>query len=264
MPKAKEKKGNLGLVIAFLSVVIGLIILSFALKAFFVIKDSKFDGVHKFNVFLRGNNETDIVSFSPSAGSISILKLDNFIDNPAESLNVPIDGAISVKGNLNVKNLSSIFIKSEFPFDSVVKNLTSIDLIRLAFFARTVNVNAISVRELSGGLSDSQKNTMVSLSFSDPTIYQENMSVQIVNATNVNVLGAKLASFITNIGGNPILVSSSDIEQKRSKILYDGDISYTVKKLSSYFNIPAEKTDKKGIADVIIVIGDDLSDGSKF
>jgi hypothetical protein len=258
MPKKKVKQGNLKLAGIFIAVVLGLIFLSFTVKLAFVIKGSKFDGNHKFNVLFKGNNEEDIVSFSPNPRSISILKIVNPSTDLANTIAVPIDGTIKVKGDLNISDLLTILFKSEFPMGNKVGNLTFLDLFRLALFSRTVSSNTTYLREFSSNFSNAQKNTIISLTFTDPSVYEENQSIEIINATTVNGLGAKFALFITNIGGNPILISNSDNQESKSKIIYFGEESYTVKRLSAYFNIPKEKASQRGIADVIIVLGKDI------
>jgi hypothetical protein len=255
MPKTKAKQNNLQLAGIFLAVVLGLVVMSFAVKLLFVVKESKFDGSHEFNVVFTGINEQDVVSFSPQNRSISILKINNKIDNPVKALGVPVDGVIRVKGNINTKNLSTLLFKSEFPLGQKVEKLTFLDLLRLGLFSRTVVSDSVYQREFSDDLTSAQKNTLVSLTFNDPTIYEENLSIEIINAASVNGLGTKLANFITNIGGNTVLISGGDSPEDKSKIIYSGKMSYTVKRLASYFNLPKEQADKRGIADVIIIIG---------
>lgn len=258
MPKKKVKQGNLQLAGIFIAVVLGLIFLSFTVKLAFVIKSSRFDGNHKFNVLIKGNNEEDVVSFSPNPRSISILKIVNSSSDLANTLAVPIDGMIDVKGDLNIKDLVTILFKSELHLGNKVRKLTFLDLLRLILLSRTVSSSSIYLREFSNNLSNAQKDTVISLTFTDPSVYEENQSIEIINATAVNGLGAKLALFITNIGGNPILISNSDRQETTSKIIYFGQESYTVNRLSSYFNIQKEKASQKGIADVIIVVGKDI------
>lgn len=260
MPKKKAKKNNLELAGIFVAVVLGLIFLSFVVKFIFIIKDSKFDGNHKFNVLFVGKNQKDLVSFTPQSRSISILKIENPNVELSKKLDVPIDGTIILKEDLNIKNLSTTLFKSEFPLGQRVDKLTPLDLLRLALFSRTVSSDAIYTRVFSESLSDAQINTILSLTFTDPAIYEENLSIEIVNATQVNGLGAKLALLVTNIGGNPILVSNSNNPEEKSKLVYYGKETYTVDRLSSYFNLVKEKTDKQGIADVIIIIGKDIGD----
>ena len=54
-----------------------------------------------------------------------------------------------------------------------------------------------------------------------------------------------------------ILLSTSDILKDTSEIQYSDYKSYTVSKLEKLLDFKTEKISKKGISDVIIVIGKD-------
>lgn len=256
----KHNKDNLRLAGIFIAVVILLIIVSMIFKFFLVVKDSKFDATHRFIVAFLENNGTEVVSFSPQTNSISMLKVDSKlnVNNLSSELDVPVDGIIFTGDTvINAKNVSSVLLKSAFHAGYPLKNMTFVDALRLFIFSKGINLSSVYQRELSAGLSDAQKSTMLSLSFTDPTIYQENKSIQIVNAANVYGLGSRLAAFITNIGGNVILVSTSDQTMVESKIVYSGNKSYTAQKLSEFLGFPLEKTSTAGVADVTIIIGTD-------
>ena len=259
MSKKNARTGNMKLAGLFILTVLGIILLSFFFKIVFLINESKFDGFHKFNVEFIGKDETSIISFSPQAKSVSILKIPLNInrDNLAKSLAIAIDGTVLLKSDIKGKSVSAILIKSSFSFGNLFKKLTIIDLIRLTLFTRSVSANSIYEREFSLGFNDAQKSTILSLSFTDPAIYQENQSIEIINAANIYGLGGKLANLITNMGGNVILVSNANKLDSKSRIIYFGEKTYTGKKLESYLAFPLEKVDKKGIADVIIIIGTD-------
>ncbi len=259
MPK-KNKQSNLNLAAAFVLVVFGLIVLSLFVKALFVFRDSRFDGSHNFIVGFVGEKQTKIASFSPQGKTISILDVDLALDKKklSKALGVPIDGVIKLRDdNLQKEDISTVLLKSSFPFSKDVEGLTFVDTFRLSIFAKNVPSSSVYERIFPKSLNDSQKSTVLTLSFSDPTVFGENKNIQIINATDNYGLGTRLASLITNIGGNPVLVTTADEKLQKSKIIYYQDESYTVKKLSYYLDFPVEKIDEKGIADVIIVIGKD-------
>lgn len=266
MPQKNKKKSNMKLAGLFLLFVFGLIILSVVFNIIFLIKDSKFDGNHKFNIEFIANDNLSIVSFSPSTKSLTMLSIKDEGDknNIAKTLGIPIDGRIILKNNLSKNNLTLVMLKSVLPLGNKIQDLTLIDLIRLSLFSRTVPDGSFYERELSNKFNDAQKSTIVSLSFSDPAIYEENQTIEIINSAEVYGIGARLANLITHMGGSVILVSSGSKKEKTSKIMYSGELTYTVKKLSEYLNFPLEKTNKKSIADVIIIIGTDRVGGSKF
>lgn len=265
MSKKNERSNNMQLAGLFVLVVIGLIILSSIFKVIFLVKDSRFDGAHKFNVEFIGKDNVSLVSFSPQGKTISIVKMEKDAeDEYSKSFGIIVDGKIELENDLSTKNISSTLLKSAFPFGNSVKNLTVIDLTRLFLFSRTVSKNSIYERNILNQYNDVQKSTVISLSFTDPQVYQENQSIEIINATNVFGLGGRLANLVTNLGGNVILVTSEKKEINNSKISYTGEKTYTIKRLSEYLSFPLEKIDKKGIADVIIIIGKDQSETDKF
>ena len=262
----KNKKGsNLNLAIGFIGLVIFIVIISFIFKVFWVVKESQFDGTNKFNLQITDSRGTGVISFSPKEKSISILKIEeNMQGSLAKNLKVPIDGYLNLKNkNFNYSNISSSLFINIFSLPSTHINLTYFDIIRLSLFTRTVSPNFIYERKLVKEYSDLQKSTILSLTFKDPAIVAESMSIEVVNGTEVSGLGTNLANLVTNMGGNVVLVGSKDL-QKESKIIYFKKNSYTAKKLSNNLNFPLEETGSRGLADVIIIIGEDSLDRLKF
>lgn len=242
MPK-KNKQSNLNLAAAFILVVFGLIVLSLFVKALFVFRDSRFDGSHNFIVGFVGEKQTKIASFSPQGKTISILDVDLVLDRKelSKALEVPVDGVIKLgDDNLQEQDIPAVLLKSSFPFTKDVEGLTFVDTFRLSIFAKSVSSSSVYERVFPKSLNDSQKSTVLTLSFSDPTVFGENLNIQIVNATDNYGLGTRLASLVTNIGGNPVLVTTADKKSQTSKIIYYRDESYTVKKLSSYLDLRFE------------------------
>lgn len=258
--RKKQENSNLKLAGIFVVFVLGLIVLSTFFKLFLIIKSSRFDGTHNFIVNFAGEKNNRIVAFSPKNKSLSILDINNSNGNLAKSLEIPIDGKIA----LNDEKITSSLFKSILSLGKPLNNLTILDALRLLFFSETISANNINERQLSLGLNDAQKATIISLSFTDASVYQENQSIQIINAADTYGIGGRLAALITNIGGSVILVSTSDQTVQASKIVYFGDESYTVKKLSAYLGFPAEKSDNRGVADVIITIGKNAINSPRF
>jgi hypothetical protein len=254
-----KNETNLGLAGLFVLLVLGLIVLSLLLKVFFVFRDSKFDGSHNFIVGFVGPTQTKLVAFNPQNKTISTVNINASLDKNtlAKTLEIPIDGIVKVGHNIQDKDIAPLLLRSASPFSSSLDGLTFIDAFRLSVFAKSVQAGSVYDRDFSSDLNDVQKSTVLTLSFTDPTIYQENLGIQIINASDVSGVGSRLANLITNIGGSPILVTTADSPQETSKIIYYQTQSYTVKKLSAYLGFPTEESDDKGIADVIIIIGKD-------
>jgi hypothetical protein len=262
---AKTKNGkNLRLAGLFVMIVLGLIVVSVLFKLFLILRMSKFDGTHNFIVSFVENNKTQVVSFSPQNRTLSILDVDPKYKNSdlTKSLEIPIDGTV-VSQNPD-KSISSTLLESAFSLGQSLKKLTVLDAFRLFLFYKSVPQNNIYERQLSFVLNDEQKSTVITLSLTDTAIYQENQTIQVINASDVQGLGSRVAEFITNIGGNVVLVSTSDETMRSSVIAYNGNESYTVKRLSNYLGIPSKNSDQRGVADVIIMIGTDKVNSSNF
>jgi len=262
---SKTKNGsNLRLAGIFIVVVLGLIVISGLFKLVLIVKESKFDGSHNFIVSFVGKDKTQIVSFSPQSRTVSILDVESKYDKDiAKTFEIPIDGIINFQ-NPDKNNMSSVLLKSAFSLGDSLKRITVLDAFRLFLFYKTVPQNNIYERQLSSGLNDAQKSTVISLSMTDASVYQENQAIQIINASDIPGIGSRLAALITNIGGNVVLISTSDKIAKNSSIVYFGKESYTVKKMSSYLGISPENSDQRGVADVIITIGTDKADSLGF
>lgn len=259
-----KKPNNVKIAGLFVLFVLALIVISSLIKIIFIFRDSNFDGKNAFNVVVLSEESTNVISFSPPTRSISILNLDKKMDmdSASKTLKVPVDGEVLSKETATKNNLSSIFFKSILSLGNSYRQMNFADILRLFLYTRGVMPSSIYYREISNDFNEQQKSTLISLTFTDPAIYEENQSIEIVNATNVYGQGGRLASLITNIGGNVILVTSVEKGEGKSKIIYSGDKTYTVTRLAQILNYPIVKTDKKSISDVIIIIGEDNKEGN--
>ena len=266
MHRNKKQSNNLNLAAIFIGIVVFFVFLSFLFKLFFLIQQSHFDGKHSFNLEVLEDNNKSIIAFSPQDKSISILKIQNSqkINDLKTYLEVPIDGELVLKNqDFNYNQISQSLFKASFSLNKDLENLTIIDTLRLALLARSVSPNSLHQRSILQSNSQVQNANIIQLSFGDPTIKEENKSIEIINATDTFGLGLRLATLISNISGNVILVNSKGL-QKNSRIIYYGDQSYTVKRLSTYLNLPVSKSKNRGVADVIIIIGVDSLKDLKF
>lgn len=249
----KKTKGSLRAAYVFFFFVGGLILLSLFLRAAFLLKETKFDGSSHFSLEIQNDriNKIQIISFSPQSSSIGILSLDNL--NP-RTLEIPIDAKIYSSETVKSGNVKTSLLKLLLDVKDQ-KEINFIDVLKLLFFSETVKDNSISEKKIDSQTSKVNIDSVVSTFFVDPQISNENLSIEVVNSTNVSGLGNRLANYVSNMGGNVILVSTGD-EKKESEIDYTKD-SYAVDKLSSILNFKTVKMQKKSLSDVIITIGDD-------
>jgi hypothetical protein len=245
--RKKEPKNNLRLALLFAVILAFFIFISLSFRVFFLVKESKYDGQHSFNIEYRTEENTSFASFSPGNKSISVLRA-----NAAFDVQVPIDATIY--DSFNSSNISLDLIKSAINLKKS-ENLTSIDALRLAIFARSVPADFISTRELSANNSDMQNQENLLLTFNEKKLVDEGKTIEIVNATSVSGLGSRLENFISLMGGNVILVKSQ--EGGESEIRYFGEESYTLNRINEFLKFKTVKVEERDVADIVIIIGEE-------
>jgi len=264
--KSAVKKNNLKIALIFLGIFLFLIFVSLIIKLVIVFQNSKFDGSHRFTIAVSGKDNTKVISFSPQEKSISILYVDGKInENIGKFLAVPIDDYIvSDKIYISRTNITSSLFRSILDLNKLHSKLTSIDILRLLYFAKFVSLTSVYEKKISTDLDEQTRELLISSFFSDQQISVEKKRIQIINGTDITGAGNRLATVISNMGGDVVIVSTSDREEKVSKIIYSGNKSYTVDKLSSVLNFPSEKSTETSLADVIIILGKDKISEFKY
>lgn len=254
--KRQEKEKSLRLAFYFGILIIFIILVSIVFKGIDIFSKSKFDGKNRFTVAVINKNKTTLISVSPQDGSLTGLEIDGVKSlNQLNQLALPHDGYIETP--LDEPNPKSYFLKMLFKGRGVQTNLTLIDFLRLGVFSSGVNSDKLVKQKSS--IKDVELSNLASKLFVDPMIANQKISLQITNSTDVPGLGNKLARYITNIGGNVVLVNTSSSVVEKSKILYEQD-SYTLKKISKMLNIEPQKKESNSISEIIIIIGKDRED----
>ncbi len=255
--KKKKSSKNTKLAFIFLALVVGIVVFSLIFKIVALISESQFDNAHRFTISLSNNRNLEVVSFSPQTRSISILKLDgNKNLNLYRFLEIPIDADMHSDSIDFKKSPSEILSAVLFNYKNVNSSINVVDIVRLLLFAKIVPSENIYEKHLSAG-SDMQTRDKISLSFfSDEKISEENVSVEIVNASDVAGAGGRIARLVSNMGGNVVLVSTATDTTKKSEILYSGGQTYTLLKLENLLGFPAIKNNASSIGNVIIQIGE--------
>jgi hypothetical protein len=257
--KKLTKANNLNIGSLFLGFFLFLFLISIIIKLIIVFQNSRFDSVNRFTIAVEEKDDIKVISFSPQERTISILSIDGKInENVGKFLGVPIDDYI-VSNDISVSrtNISSSFLKSILDLKKFHSKLTFIDVLRLSYFAKFVPLTSIYEKKISPDLDMLTIDLMTSSFFTDQQVSGEKKRIQIVNGTEITGVGNRLAKVVNNMGGDVVIVSTSDKEEPISKIIYSGNISYTVKKLSAIFNFKIEKSKDTSLANVIIVLGKD-------
>lgn len=245
----------------FLAFFIGV---SLIFKVVLIVRAGQFDESKRFNITISNNKDTDVMSFSP-AKKIAVFKLNKSIKNEDAGgfLGIPIDGFI-ISNSLDLsQNPNALFLKTIYNYKSLRTNLTIIDILKLAFFTGKIPERSVNTQDISN-LEKGNVDKIVSRLSADELIQKDNQTIQIINGTSTEGLGARLARLITNMGGNVIIVATSDRAQKKSAISYIDQKTYTVERLSKVLGYEAVKAGGNAISDVTIMIGEDKSNSPLF
>ena len=234
-----------------------LLLVSFVLKGIVLISKSKFDGDHRFTLEIKRKNTKNnaqkksvaIISLEPRSQTASIVYLP--FGAPAAPLSrfleIPIDAAVSIpsmdgdildelwqkKDALTSIDIAGVFVKLLISIRQEDSSLTVIDLARLAYLSRNIPGNRIKFQSVSEQLLEGEIDRMSSLLFSDSVIGKENITIQIINGTDMSGLGNRLARFITNMGGSVVAISTSKQAESHSRIVHRNKNSYSLRKLSA-------------------------------
>lgn len=268
--KDTKKSHSLRTLVIYGAFVFALILFSFAIRLFYLIGQSKFDGQHRFTLVIGEERRVlGLISLEPITSSLSLLTFPRnsnlSFSNFNKKFGVIPDGYIKLRYNLVLKDaIPSILQSFLFHPNDISTNVNFYDLIRLYLYANKVPASSITVDEASISTDDRDFNKDASFLLTDSTLSTENVSVQIVNAAGQSGLGSRLERVISNLGGNVVSVKTALVNQPVSKIQYYGVETYTLRKLERLLPIKREVLDKEDIARIVIIIGEDNKDTLLF
>lgn len=233
-----------------------IILVSFVFKTLDLIGNSRFDGHNRFTVAIVSENTTDFISVSPRDKTLSRLLIKGVLGkNEAKKYLIPVDSYVENR-LYSPGDPKTAFSKILFGINNSKTNLTIIDILRLTFYSSGIDRDNISQESVLSKDEDKIKSQSSEL-FIDTRLAEEKISIQITNSSNISGYGGKLATYLTNLGANVVLVNSSQKEENKTTLLYRKEKNYTVERLSKILNITPLKRERSSIADVIIVIGKD-------
>ena len=267
--KIKNHKSYNGLKTFFLyTFLVGfLIFFSLGIKAILVLKQSKFDG-SSLNLAISKNNKTlGIFGFNSETKSVVFLRIkkSEFSNNSVgKELGIIPDANLNSDYDFSNENISSLLVKAMLRSNSIDTDLTIFDIGRLLVLSKNGVDKNIEIKEIDMSSKYHDINKIIVNLFKNDKIVEENISIEIINSTDVSGLGNRLERALSNIGAQVISVSNLREKKKISVMQFYGPKSYTVSKLKDMLNISVEKLSKKQVADITIIIGEDLKDTTEF
>lgn len=266
---ASTDKNSLKIVVFFVVSVAILITISLAVKTILMIRVSKFDGSHRFTILIEQKKSAiELLSFDPGVPSLVILQLKGASLSSAsvgETLGILPDASIVLPDDFQLAQNSPNEMGSLlWSFNRLRTDLTLYDMFRFYFLVKSITLANNRVLSLTLPLESNEIDKVVSSEFLDTSVSQENISVQVINASGVPGLANRLARVIANMGGDVVSVTTSQDFSAHSSIHYFGASSYTLFKFSRLLRYPVSSLTNETIADILITIGKDSGSPTKF
>jgi len=246
-----------------------LICISLTVKVFFIFQQSLFDPSHDFTVaVLKNKNVKEILAFHTQTPTLEVLMIhDNKIpyDSLAKNYGIAANAYIQPDSDAQLgSDVTTFFWSSILHTATWQTNLTLVDKIRLLLLAKNVTPNNKTVDDISLQNPGPEVNTILSSAFIDQDIATENISIQIINATNIAGFGQRLGRVLTTLGANVVDISTAQNTQGKSTIAYYGNSSYTAQSLEKLLRLSATRMNKQTIANIVITLGTDKSNTIEF
>ena len=261
--KKLQKSDNLKLAFVFFFVLLGIVCFSFIIKLFLVVKNSHFDGQHRFTLAIESTHP-EVISFDPGTSTISIVSIKKQFGNGvlAQFLGIPIDATVAT--NMDTQAPVASQLKVLLVHHAGGRSVNLVDLARLLLFTQGVSPNSYKTSQLNGNEDTKTVDVTLSSFFTDATIVSENKQIEIINASGISGFGNRLARVITNMGGQVILVKTADQLRTASSLAIDGNMTYTAEKLQNFLHVSLTHMGQGTLADIVITLGTDMTGVKSF
>lgn len=245
----------------FCSVVLLLIVGSLSLKFISIVKQSSYDGQHRFTLLVQhSKKDATILSFDPVSHSVSQVMLhgNTEISAPGKYLGIPINGKIQDKEKFSgTTNIASRLLSYLLTFRSKEQGLTFVDVLQMWLFSSSLQKKDIEICNLATNLSDDEVDKNLAELFVDDALANEKVSVEIINATGISGRGSRLERMLSNMGIPVVQVTTASSPKNHSSIVYADETSYTFKKLRQLLQYDTSQMTEQALSDIIIVVGRD-------
>lgn len=263
-----KKWDNIFFLKVFLAGVVILILVSLIVRIMFLISNSSFT-TSTFTLLILGK-DTYIAKVDRNIGELDLLTIHNqrskFLKNSrlvnSILLGVPLDGEI-IQNNTDAYTQLSI---NYFSFGSMAQimvhqgqysfmGMNIYDLFKIYTASKSVSNTSINQQTVSDMHPD---DPLLFTYFKNEEVLNGKMSVEVVNGTNTHGLAGRVAQMLENGGYNVVSIISTD-DTPHTKIIYRISPNSSLRSLIHLFSAPTQYKNESYIADVSIILGEDLA-----
>lgn len=257
--KIPQKGRGLQTFFIYTAIVFLVVLVSLSIKAVSVLKQSKYDGKNITIAVTQNDAVIKILGYNNIKNSAAVLITEDknvSYEELGSKIGLIPDARVDVDERYSEEDPDALLTMVVTSNRSARTDLTIFDSLRLIFLAKSIqqidrHESAIDPHDKEGDI-DNKVNDL----FSDDMIVSENLSIQIINTTDVPGLGKQLERVIVNKGGNVVAVTSTRNSESASKIK-STQSSYTTEKLKKMLKLSEEKITDEALADILIIIGED-------
>jgi hypothetical protein len=262
-----SKKSNGFYLLVFFIVFIGALLISLILKSIQLYNQAHFTS-KSIMVLIVTPEDSHIMRIDTESKKISQLKITDVQINAKNLKNASINTGVPLHASLTVdksiENIQDVFtvgnmIKLLASNKITFNQLNEWDGIKIALESQKVSPEDHTVREIKNYIHDrsiiSQIDKELYELFRDPEVINEQISIEVVNATSVTGLASSVAKMLENGGYSVVSIRSSDTAS--SSIQTNENASITAGHIQKIFSFPVSNRGKNAVADIRIVIGED-------
>ena len=256
MRKSSLHSGSsLAIAAVFIVCIFLLILGGLLLKFFLILRASRFDGVHQYIVAIRQDkSHAEIIAFSPSAQSVEALRITgtaNVSDNVY--VHVPVDARLTMPLVSSVPTLVGNMLMNA----KDEQGITVLDKIRLLLFVNSLRPGDIHQTSLTIPADPVATDRLVSGMFLDNSLYADNKTITVVNATGVPGIAADAAKMLTTVGMDVVSVTTADANQNHTTLVVGHVGGYTENRLAHFFGVTPTVGTGSVVSDITLTIGKD-------
>lgn len=188
----------------------------------------------------------------------------------ALQLGIPVDEIVSVDSADALKPTKNQILVLSDPF-SKLSNISFVDKLKIWWYVFQLDPSLITFKELGNSngdeafsVSDESQLNLVKAYFADTFVRAQSPTIAIVNTTEQNGLGKRVADVLDSWGFQVIRIDSSSSQLPQSTVVSSGPTSTRmIARISQLFGTPIEHTSDQNVLEqyrsqIVLFVGNDI------
>ena len=262
------KKGNGTYLIIFFLLFILAIGIALGIRGLNLYQSSQFI-TNSFTVLITAE-EPYIIRLDSRQDTLSILHIKDALLDTQHLTKASIDAAVPIQASITlvdgeIENIDQVLsvgaILRQIAQGKVqLTGMNEFDVVKFMYLAKKVPHENISRKEIEDYIANTAvlgqiEEDLYEL-FRDPTVINERISIEVVNATQISGLATTVSHMLENGGYNVVAIRSEDTQ--KSVIQSSLSDSVTLTQLKQTFPFPIAARSENAVSDIKIVIGTDV------